>query len=119
MALADSLRARIAADPRYRLVPSDSVAAVLRESRTVNTVQEKLNAELILSIALIPRADSITRMVQVRDLSAPAGINFRVVVSNAPLAAPAAGLGEFMPRVMATLEDLERAPAVRRPPRPR
>ena len=108
MALADSLRARIAADPRYRLVPSDSVAAVLRESRTVNTVQEKLNAELILSIALIPRADSITRMVQVRDLSAPAGINFRVVVSNAPLAAPAAGLGEFMPRVMATLEDLER-----------
>jgi hypothetical protein len=116
--LADSLRARLGADARYILVPADSVATVLRESRTVNTVQEKLNADLILSIALVPlKGDTLMRMVQMRDLRAPNGFNYRVVTGSGVMGgSPSAGVSEMMPKVQHQLEDMQNRPARTRPP---
>jgi eukaryotic-like serine/threonine-protein kinase len=115
-ALADSLRRRIDGHARFVVVPADSVAAVLRESRTVNTVQERLDADVIVSIALIPARDSVVRMIQMRDLAAAAGFNYRAVTSTVPLSAPTAGLRELMPQVMRSLVEMERG--VRPPPSP-
>jgi TolB-like protein len=114
--LADSLRERLGSNARFFVIPADSVAAVLRESRTVNTVQERLDADLIISISLIPARDSVVRMVQMRDLRASGGPNHRVITSTAPLTAPSAGIREMMPRVLRALFEMERG--IRTPPRP-
>lgn len=106
--LADTLRARIGRNPRYTIVPADSVAAVLRESRTVNTVQERLDADVIVSISLIPQRDSVVRMIQLRDLGATAAYSFRAVTSTAPVSEPAHGLAEFLPNVLRSLAEMER-----------
>ena len=116
-ALADSLRARLAATRRYSLVPADSVAAALRESRTVNGVQERLASDLIVSIALVPRTDTVLRMVSVRDLSAPRGADHRTVVSPVAASDPAAGIGELVPRVLRTMSEMERSARQLRDPR--
>jgi hypothetical protein len=118
-ALADSLRRQIDAHPRYVVVPADSVAAALRESRTVNGVQERLGADLIVSIAFIPSRDSLVRMVSVRDLSAPDWAGHRTVVSQVVAGAPESGIGEQVPRVVRALLEMERAASRQRPPEPR
>ncbi len=114
-ALADSLRRQIDAHPRYAVVPADSVAAALRDSRTVNGVQEKLSADLIVSIALLPSRDSLVRLVSVRDLAAPDGANHRTVASPVAATAPASGMSELVSQVLRALQDMERA-SRRRPP---
>jgi len=105
--LADSLRAGLDAHPRFIAVPADSVAAALRESRTVNAVQERLNADLIVSISLRPVRDSVERIISVRDLAAK-GPNTRVVVSNAYAKSPGSGVAEIVPQVIRQFADIER-----------
>jgi serine/threonine-protein kinase len=114
-ALADSLRRQIDANPRYVVVPADSVAAALRESRTVNGVQERLGADLIVSIAFIPSRDSLVRMVSVRDLAAPEWASHRAVVSHVVASAPASGIGELASKVVRALLEMERAASRQRP----
>lgn len=107
--LADSLRDGIDKHPRYVVVPADSVAMALRESRTVNAVQEKLKADLIVSITLRPVGDSVERIVSIRDLAAPQGSNTRVVISGASAKAPAADVSRIVPEVLRLLFDIEQA----------
>ena len=106
--LADSLRRSLDLHPRYDVVPADSVAAALRESRTVNGVQERLRSDLILSISLIPAKDSVVRMVTLRDLAGPRGFNTRTVVSKVGAQAPTEGIAEMVPRVLRSLQEMER-----------
>jgi len=108
-ALADSLRRQIDAHPRYVVVPADSVAAALRESRTVNGVQERLGADVIVSIALLPSRDSLVRLISVRDLAAPEWANHRTVSSPVAAASAASGLGELGGQVLRALLEMERA----------
>jgi hypothetical protein len=107
--LADSLRVGIDKHPRYVVVPADSVAMALRESRTVNAVQEKLKADLIVSISLRPVGDSVERIISIRDLAAPQGSNNRVLISGASAKAPAAATQEIVPEVLRLMFDIERA----------
>lgn len=115
-ALAGSLRRQIDAHPRYVVVPADSVAAALREARTVNGVQEKLGADLIVSIALLPSRDSLVRLVSVRDLAAPEWASHRTVSSPVAATAAASGMSELVSQVLRALEEMERA-SRQRPPR--
>jgi serine/threonine-protein kinase len=120
-ALADSLRAGFDAHPRYVAVPSDSVAAALRVSRTVNAVQEMLRADVIVSISLIPVRDSVVRLVQIRDLSAPGAFSQRVASSTAPANAPLDGLDTLVPEAIKSLQEMESGAQgwrQRRPPLP-
>lgn len=109
----DSLRRQFDAHPRYVVVPADSVAAALREARTVNGVQEKLGADLIVSIALLPSRDSLVRLVSVRDLAAPEWASHRTVPSavaaTAAATAAATGMSELVSQVLRALEEMERA----------
>ena len=107
--LADSLRVGIDKHPRYVVVPADSVAMALRESRTVNAVQEKLKADLFVSISLRPVGDSVERIVSIRDLAAQQGSNTRVVISGASAKAPADGVSQIVPEVLRLMFDIERA----------
>ena len=114
-ALADSLRRQIDAHTRYVVVPADSVAAALRASRTVNGVQERLAADLIVSIALLPSRDSLVRLISVRDLAAPAWANHRTVSSQVAANAPESGISELVSRAVRALGEMERA-SRQRPP---
>jgi eukaryotic-like serine/threonine-protein kinase len=117
--LADTLRRAFDAHPRFTAVPADSVAAVLAQSRTLNTVQERLDADVIISISLVPARDSVVRLVQVRDLRAPSGTNMRVVATSAPVGSPAAGLDRLVPETFRALLEMDRAArALRRSPQP-
>lgn len=117
--LVDSINAGFARNSRFAVVPHDSVEAVLLRSRTVDAVREALNADVIVSLSFIPTPDdSITRLVQVRDLSLPDGRSeIRMIPARVPNAEPTRGV-EALPRdVMRALFDMERAARVR-PPRP-
>ncbi|HET8771302.1 MAG TPA: serine/threonine-protein kinase [Gemmatimonadaceae bacterium] len=120
--LGDSLRARLAQDRRFVVVDADSAADVLRESRTVETVRERLDADLVLAIAFVPGRDSLlVRMVHMRDLTAQQGFGYRVVTGNVSLRdAPTKGVSEFLPRVLGALNSMlegQPNPPSARPPR--
>ena len=114
-ALGDSLRSRIDAHSRFIVVAADSVASALRESRTVNAVQERLDADVIVSVALIPARDSVVRLITIRDLSGRAGSNYRTVASTVAVSDPTAGLSELAPSVVRALSEVDRAPRQRPP----
>lgn len=88
--LVDSLAAGFERHPRFLVVPRDSVDAVLARSRTVEAVREALDADVIVSLSFIPTPDdSITRLVQVRDLALPDGRSAtRIVPARVPNADP-------------------------------
>jgi hypothetical protein len=98
----------------------------LQGSRTVNTVQEKLNADLILSVALVPlKGDTLMRLVHMRDLNAPTAFNYRAVTGSGIVGQPnSAGVAEMMPKVVFLLDEMQsrqsrgRGPDAPRPPRP-
>jgi hypothetical protein len=95
--LVDSLSAGFARHPRFAVVPRDSVDAVLARSRTVEAVREALAADIIVSLSFIPTPDdSITRIVQVRDLGADNGRSAsRVIPARVPNADPTLGVQEL------------------------
>ncbi|MCL4214452.1 MAG: serine/threonine protein kinase [Gemmatimonadales bacterium] len=111
--LSDSLRHALDAHPRYAVVSPDSVSLALGQSRTMNALQERLDADLLVSIALVPGADSITRIITIRDISEPTGVSMRVITSKVTAAAPGAGVGSLVPQVVRALVELERGPRVR------
>ena len=93
-----------------------------RYLRTVETVRERLDADLVLAIAFVPGRDSqVVRMVHMRDLTAQQGFGYRVVTGNVSLRdAPTTGVSEFLPRVLGSLNSmLEGQPNLpnARPPR--
>jgi len=108
LVIADTLRRALDAHPRYVVVPADSVAAVLAESRTVNTVQERLNADIIISLSLIPSRDTLVRLVQIRDLTAPGGQVSRAVSAPTDLAHPTDGVDRVVRETFRALAEMDR-----------
>lgn len=106
-ALADSLHSAFAAHPRFAPVPADSVAAALRTTRTVNAIQERLHADIIITISLIPARDSVVRLVQIRDLEAPSAFSMRVASSTVAADAPGTGLETLVPEAIRALVEME------------
>lgn len=110
LVIADSLQQAFEAHPRYVTVPRDSVVAVLERTRTVDAVREQLNADIIVSISLIPMPnDSVTRLVQVRDLNLPGGgTSSRIVNALLPASATASGLEQLSRDAIRSLFEMER-----------
>lgn len=107
--LVDSLSAALSRHPRFTVIARDSVDAALARSRTVESVREALDADIIVSLSLIPTPDdSITRMIQVRDLTSPDGRSMmRVIPSRVPNADPVLGLRELPQETIRTLFEME------------
>jgi serine/threonine-protein kinase len=110
LAIADSLQQAFEAHPRYVTVSRDSVQAVLARTRTVDAVREALNADVIVSISLLPtRTDSVVRLVQLRDLNLPGGgTAVRVVNDQLPAAGTTSGLDVLARDAFRALFDMER-----------
>jgi serine/threonine protein kinase len=115
--IADSLRHHLSRNTRFVLVPADSVAAALQTSRTVNGIQESLNADVIVSISLLPKNDSVVRMINLRDLKSRSGFNYRVISHTAPATDVTAGLSAAAPQAVLELLEMERGNYFSRDPR--
>ncbi|HRQ78311.1 MAG TPA: serine/threonine-protein kinase [Gemmatimonadaceae bacterium] len=115
--LVDSLNAGFSRHPRFAVVPQDSVDAVLARTRTVEAVREALDADVIVSLSFIPTPDdSVTRLVQVRDLTLPDGRTAsRVVPARVPNADPTQGAREISRQAIRAVFEMEQ---FARPPRP-
>lgn len=107
--LVDSLAAGFERHPRFVVVPRDSVDAVLTRSRTVEAVREALGADIIVSLSFIPTPDdSITRIVQVRDLTLANGRSAsRVVPARVPNADPTQGARELPRQAIRAVFEME------------
>lgn len=113
--LVDSLAAGFDRHPRFIVVPRDSVDAVLARSRTVEAVRDALGADVIVSVSFIPTPDdSITRLVQVRDLSLPDGRSAsRVVPARVPNADPTQGARELSRQAIRAVFEMEQVARLR------
>ena len=81
----------------------------------MNGVQERLGADIIVSIALLPSRDSLVRLISVRDLAAPEWASHRTVSSQVVATSPASGIGELVSKAVRALGEMERA-SRQRPP---
>jgi hypothetical protein len=108
--IADSLAAAFDEHPRYVSVPRDSVIGALQRSRTINAVQEALNADIIVSISLIPMPnDSLQRLIQVRDVRMPnGGSAMRLVNTTHANSDAAGGLTQLARESFRAIFDMER-----------
>lgn len=115
--LVDSLHAGFGRHPRFAVVPRDSVDAVLARTRTVEAVREALDADVIVSLSFIPTPDdSITRLVQVRDLTLPDGRSAsRVVPARVPNADPMQGSREIARQAIRAVFEMEQTARIPRP----
>lgn len=109
--IADSLQRAFEAHPRYTTVPRDSVLGVLARSRTVDAVREQLDADVIVSISMVPLPnDSLTRLVQLRDVNLPGGgSSVRMLTRVLPQASPAQDIEALSRDAIRQLFDMERA----------
>jgi hypothetical protein len=115
--LVDSLNAGFSRHPRFVVVPQDSVDAVLARTRTVEAVREALDADVIVSLSFIPTPDdSVTRLVQVRDLTLPDGRTAsRVVPARVPNADPTQGARELSRQAIRAVFEMEQFARLPRP----
>ena len=101
-------------NPRFVQVPRDSTLALLARSRNRETVMNALNADFMVSIAssfTSQRADSVSWIISVRDLGAASQYQERSFRSApAPIENPLAFSAITLSRVLAALEQMDRAP---------
>jgi tRNA A-37 threonylcarbamoyl transferase component Bud32 len=111
LALADSLRKAVSGDPRFVLVPADSVSQVFAVTRDVDEVAARLHTELFISLTVFPMPDrSVMWQVTTRDLSASAAYRQRVVPLPVPRDSLRAVSDSLVAQTLRTLHEEDRAP---------
>jgi hypothetical protein len=69
--LTESIRRSLAQRPGYHVVDEDSVNAVLKVTRVRSTVEQMLNADIVISPSFVGTGDTLTALVTLRDASNP------------------------------------------------
>lgn len=115
--LVDSLRRSLGRDPRYVLIPVDSVAAQLAKSRTTADIAGALNVDLFTSFQVSALPDStVIWQVTLRDLGAHGAYGTRVAVTRTRPPERLADLDSLRVQAARHLQEMDRAPR-RAPPR--
>jgi len=118
----DSLRATLARDRRYVLVPADSVRDALAKTRSVSAISDSLNVELFASVAASVMPDtSVMWQVTSRDLGAHSAYATRAITIRAERPDLLNGVDSLVIGTVRSLREQDRAPrkAPPREPRPR
>ena len=114
--LVDSLRTVLARDGRYLLIPSDSVRAALRQTRTVSAIANALDVDLFVSIsASVLQDSSVLVQLTTRDLTAHSAFATRSVARHAPRDKLLSGVDSLLNQATRFLREQDYAP--RRTPR--
>ncbi len=119
--LVDSVRATLGRDPRYVLIPADSVRAQLGRTRSTNAIARDMSVELFAAFQVSVSPDSsVAWQVTARDLGAYPQFSVRSISMRTRLAAGMSDLDSLVQETTRLLERLDRSPRreARRPPRP-
>jgi hypothetical protein len=113
----DSLRATLARDRRYVLVPADSVRDALAKTRSVSAISDSLNVELFASVAASVMPDtSVMWQVTSRDLGAHSSYATRAIAIHGQRPDLLKGIDSLVTGAARWLREQDRAPR-KAPPR--
>jgi serine/threonine-protein kinase len=116
----DSLRAKLARDPRYVIIPADSVRAILETTRTISTISERMNVDLFASVAASVLPDtSIIWTVTTRDLTAHSAFATRAATAHGVKPNVTTGIDHLFSETARFLKEQDRAPRKTMLERPR
>jgi hypothetical protein len=114
--LVDSLRATLRRDPRYVLVPVDSVRAALAKTRSVSAIAESLHVELFASVGASVMPDtSVLFQVTSRDLGAHGAYGSRTITMRGRRPNILMGIDTLVMGAARNLTEQDRAPR-KKPP---
>ena len=117
--LVDSLRATLARDPRYVLVPADSVREMLAKTRTTSRIADSMHVDLFASvIASVLPDTSVIWQITSRDLSAHSAFATRAVSVRAERPNLLSSIDSLVLETTRMLREQDRAPR-RQPDRDR
>jgi hypothetical protein len=109
--LVDSLRATLARDPRYVLVPADSVREVLAKTRTISRIADSMHVDLFASVAASVLPDtSVIWQVTSRDLGAYSAYATRAITVRGERPNPLKGIDSLVLGTTRLLREQDRAP---------
>ena len=110
-AVVDSLRATLARDPRYVIIPADSVRATLEKTRTISAISESMNVDLFASVAASVLPDtSVIWTVTSRDLSANPAYATRAITAHGLKPDVLKGIDYLFAETARFLKEQDRAP---------
>ena len=109
--LVDSLRATLARDARYVLIPADSVRAMLARTRTISRISDSMRVDLFASVAASVMPDtSVIWQVTTRDLSAHAAYVTRAMTVRGTRPDLLARIDSLVAGTAQQLREQDRAP---------
>src|SRR5688572_27617997 len=107
----DSLRRTLARDPRYVLIPEDSVRAMLARTRTISAISDSMNVELFASVGASVLPDtSVIWQVTSRDLTAHSAYMTRAVTMHGFKPDVLSGMDSLVTSIARFLKEQDRAP---------
>jgi serine/threonine-protein kinase len=109
--LVDSLRAVLARDGRYILIPADSVRAALAKTRTTSRISESMQVDLFASVAASVLPDtSVIWQITSRDLGAHSAYATRAATGRGTRPDLLAGIDSLVQQARAFLREQDHAP---------
>lgn len=103
--LTGSIRRSLAQRHGYHVVDEDSVNAVLKVTRVRSTVEQMLNADIVISPSFVGTGDTLTALVTLRDASNPQG-GTRIASGKFRVSQPEPAVPPLVELVGAQLESL-------------
>jgi hypothetical protein len=109
--LVDSLRATLARDPRYIVIPEDSVRGILSRTRTISAISDSLKVELFASVTASVLPDtSVIWTVTSHDLGAHSSYARRAMTMHSAPPHVLAQLHQIVTGTAQFLREQDRAP---------
>jgi hypothetical protein len=107
----DSLRATLARDPRYVIIPADSVRTILEKTRTISAISESMNVDLFASVAASVLPDTtVIWQVTSRDLTAHGAYATRAITTHGLKPNVLKGIDSLITGTARFLKEQDRAP---------
>jgi hypothetical protein len=107
----DSLRRTLARDPRYVLIPADSVRGVLEKTRTISAISDSMHVELFASVGASVLPDtSVIWQVTSRDLAAHSAYMTRAITMHSFKPDVLRGMDSLVISTARFLKEQDRAP---------
>jgi len=109
--LVDSLRATLARDPRYVLVPADSVREMLATTRTTSRIADSMHVDLFASVgaSVLPDTSVIWQLTS-RDLGAHSSYAMRAITMRRERPDLLKGIDSLVTETARLLREQDRAP---------
>lgn len=107
----DSLRATLARDGRFVLIPADTVRLALERTRSVSALADSFTVDLFASLTVSALPDtSVIWQVTARDLSAHSAYATRAITLRGERGALLRGLDSLVAGTLRHLKEMDRAP---------